>query len=844
MFKNNLVCHILVIVKCLAIKTKKKIRRCNINFIQFQISCMITRLVKWLQITPFICFDNLQSVKPKHQPKNLENQNIGMSFQKPPFETNKTSKPLFTLNMGTSLLFYLPKDEPNRNQYMTLLISHGGIVTDKYDQGDKIKVLSSRFFPNGYKINWLQDLINDGFLVDWDRYKWVQNYDESVYEETENATVFDGSASRVEPGYNNEFTLSPPNQPRNSLKKIIAPSRGHTRFNSEKDEFIIQKVRKHPRYRNSHKFFEELASYDILKGHTGNSVRSRYRNHLQSKVKYVWDTDEDGEIRVDDNGRKIKVLLSEYQGSLKNNFTAEDDYLLCSEVAKISGLPYETESKASFDVEDFYNDKIKKANNNSDSNYSDLNPVTYSFFDKMYRKNPNHTLHSWRDRFRKYVCIDVIPDYLKYYQRCLKLKIHPKNLPRKIEYTKNVNSSAMHELVESSSSSREVNSSALDEEIGETANSNIDAALNIQPPKLLDLDVDGSDEISEGEGYDEEITSSIDPETYQPEAATQTVPETENFNTTQVQSIQDDEINKLFSEAENRVHQNEKQLEVESRKRQNENEVEADNRKRQSKLDSVDPEYEMSEEGEAESQFQSQDFSTARQTLPEIEENTLLEIEENTLPEIEEDTFSKRNSSPIPIQSSFDIEYETTQSFDKTTDDVKEEDEEEFTYALHYVDSNVDLTDLCDLNRLKLGNLESQEDKFIRKIRRKVNYSESEGGMISGLRKLGLKDSLISHAAFSTNLDRKYMSEYLEFAIKQCIKFAKGQLDGSLAEGLEVRGEPGIWNRHYDTLLNDGDREGALLDVHSKDLIKKRKTFFIEYAAYIDAFDSLDSQFM
>ena len=49
----------------------------------------------------------------------------------------------------------------------------------------------------------------------------------------------------------------------------------------------------------------------------------------------------------------------------------------------------------------------------------------------MYRKYRNHTLQSWRDRFRKYIRdkSDLV-DYKEYYENCEKVGMAPRCLTR------------------------------------------------------------------------------------------------------------------------------------------------------------------------------------------------------------------------------------------------------------------------------------------------------------------------------------------------------------------------------------------------------------------------------
>lgn len=573
-------------------------------------------------------------------------------------------KPLFTRPDGKSLIFYIAKDEPLRSKYTKMIIENGGVVTDNepaVHNMSQIIVLSSNHVTNGYNIQWLNDSINQGFVGNLKLYQ-----------------------------YQNMI------QPRQKLKE-----RGHNRFNQEKDEFIIKNIRLNPRYRNSHVFFNKLAESDILKGHTGNSVRSRYRNHLQSQITWVYDTDENDQIKRDVYGHKLKIEFLKFQGTLKNNFIPEHDYLLCVEAAKVIGLNTHFPDE-NFDIDDFYYNHIKLVNDSS--SLPTNSPITYSFFDKMYRLKPIHSLHSWRDRFRKYVSIELIPNYIRYYEKCIKMNISPKNLPRKLEFTKRVSTRRItHELVTN-------DIPALDEEIGETANSNIDQVLSIQVPKLemVNPEEDLSDEISDDDLESQEFATA--------------------------KERQDDKLERIVS---SQIHEE--------------------------------------SEGKDSSQIQS-------------------EIQDSQIPT-----------------------------------------------HLHYVKPDIGIGDLFDLE--KLTNDASRfggNGDYILDVRTRTRSCTTLEEIYLKLRSIGFKDEFISHLALSTNVDTKYMSEYLEIVFNRIFSHINKKKTTPIANELNIYNQAGIWNIEYDNLL-DSD-ESLLLEVHSKDLIRKRKRFLTENIEVIDGYD--DSQYI
>jgi Myb-like DNA-binding protein RAP1 len=599
-------------------------------------------------------------------------------------------KSLFTTPDGKSLMFYMERMDPQRNKYKKLLIENGGVVLDSEPTNDFSNViyLSSVPVSSAISVQWIDDSIAQGFLGNSHLYRMMP--------------ATDVIAS-------------------NAIANTNPNPRGHNRFTHEKDEFILKQIRLNPRFRNSHVFFNKLAQSEILRGHTGNSIRSRFRNHLQSQLTWVYNTDENDEVVRDKYGHKQKINLQQFNRSLKNIFTAEDDYCLCVEASKTLGINVDIDPQDNFDVDDFYDKYIKAYNDGLVASNSSINQITYSFFDKMYRKKPTHPLHSWRDRYRKYVSSDIIAAYIKYYTRCQAVGIAAKNLPRKIEYTKRPSSKQVrHELM------RNQESLALDEEIGQTKSSNIDDSLlrqseHIQPPKLVDLDLpdrqDGSD--------DDEIEEDDD----------------------------DDQID---------------------------------------------------------------NFSTAKET------QSMHQIEE---------------------LDSKDLEVEATQQQGQN-DELEVSDTqvaiERVPTHLHYVRNDIEIVDLFDLNKLNVDAEKFSERKgdYILDVKARIRECATLEEIYDKLRSIGFKDEFISHLALSTNVDTKYMSEYLEVVFNRIFNYIKKGKRTPISQELIANGQPGIWNIEYDKLLDSN--EGLLLEVHSKELIRRRKKFLKDNYEIIDGFDSLD----
>lgn len=335
-------------------------------------------------------------------------------------DVNAAPRELFRGINNVVMLFYIPPRDPQRKKYKDLITQHGGIITESEPRdNNNIILISSQpiSYKTTYKPEFIDDCIASGTLVDLDNYKVLPlNYLE--------------------------------NKPKT-----------HNRFDSAKDQYILEQVRRNPRKRNSHAFFDNLAEHEVLRAHSGNSIRSRYRVHLRDKLDYVYKTNSNDELVTDENGNLIRVSVEDFPFTLKNRFTAEDDYLLCKEILR-------------FNVE-----------RNEDPNFDPYGQlsVPISFFGDFVRNKTakSHTINSWRDRYRKYVFKHGVKRYIDYYESCLKDNVTPKAITKPNDI-----SSEFRNLIGSSynpevrrTASHESGDSALDEEIGEVKSSNIDHAL-------------------------------------------------------------------------------------------------------------------------------------------------------------------------------------------------------------------------------------------------------------------------------------------------------------------------------------------------------------------------------
>lgn len=325
--------------------------------------------------------------------------------------------PLFTNPNGDPLYFYIPLTERDKEVYRNNIISNGGVVVDEAHLNLNVITLTSKPIRG-----------NLGFLFSY--------IDACLHHQT---------LVGIE-GYN--YSNLPPPVVAGDTKRIKTNSgvRSNSKFNVAKDAFILDQVRENPKLRNSHIFYDKLAKSSILAGHTGNSIRSRYRNHLKDRLDFIYEKDRNGNIKVDINNVKIQFRPSELPSTLKTKYTPEDDSIMC-EVAEeyIKKHPGVNERK-----------------------------LPYSFFGEVYKRKSTHSLHSWRDHYRKYFSQHSVSRYLKYYKAMIEAGLAP-------------------EPASGDWDGKGEDESALDEEIGEIKNSNAHDVLSLSntpiPKPILDLNV-------------------------------------------------------------------------------------------------------------------------------------------------------------------------------------------------------------------------------------------------------------------------------------------------------------------------------------------------------------------
>lgn len=284
---------------------------------------------------------------------------------------------LFQDDSGEPLVFYIdPFDRPNESLEKKIIAYGGHITLDANFAGSFIH-LSLRYHSRGRAVilpSFVEDSIAKGAL------QYLLGY-----------TVHPSKRGYGEDG---------PEAKKHKASKTT------TKFTPETDNYILEQVRMKPRFRTLHKFFEEISRHEALKNHTGNSVRSRYRAHLEHKLQYVYKTDEYDNLVLDADGQHIMVDASQAK-TIKNKFTALDDYNLCNDI-----INHVISNPAMAPAQSQYLDEDKFS-------------VSISFFDEYARNNPQHSSSSWRDRYRKFARAYGLQKYRDDYQKALETKEGP-----------------------------------------------------------------------------------------------------------------------------------------------------------------------------------------------------------------------------------------------------------------------------------------------------------------------------------------------------------------------------------------------------------------------------------
>lgn len=339
----------------------------------------------------------------------------------------KASAVFYNSSENAPVRFCLPPEEQGRNSLKALVERYGGKVVD-----DGSGYLISRHYyetRSSLKPAYILDCIKHGALLPFDNYR-VRPEDNN----DSNSTVVAAAAAAAAAAAidksnngtdNNISALSNNNNNNNNseigngddshhhgitdaemamtLARVESPTTiiniNKNGFTEAEDEFILEEVRKNPRRRATHKLFHEIAAK--MDRHTGNSVRYRFRNHLQKDLRYVYKTDTNNDLLTDQNGNYI--ITAAMPLTVKTKFTAMDDYVLCKAINQHRKVLFGTKT----------NKMEKKIS------------LTNKFFEMMEKDEPQHSRAAWRDRFRKFASHYGIDNYIQYYEDCIRESTEP-----------------------------------------------------------------------------------------------------------------------------------------------------------------------------------------------------------------------------------------------------------------------------------------------------------------------------------------------------------------------------------------------------------------------------------
>lgn len=345
-----------------------------------------------------------------------------MAIPSPPRPPGIGLRKIFTTPDGFPLEFFISADEPLHDKYVRLIEDHGGIVypLESADLLSSVIIISSQPWNlrSTVGFRYIDDSIAKGFLVGVDTQARGLSRAESLASTADNINsssyinTYDSKSLAVATAF--ETGAKKARQLREKPKNPRGPSK---KFTPEADQYILEQVRMKPRYRTSHKFFEELAKHPQLHGHTGNSIRSRFRLQLENKMEYVYKTNEHDEIELDEHGQRLAVSV-EGAKTLKMKFSADDDYNLCSDVLS-HVLTHQTLNLIrSEDPSDPYE--------LDESKFS----VPILFFDQYAIRHPHHSSLSWRDRYRKFARVYGVQKYKDDYDALVGTKEGPQPMRR------------------------------------------------------------------------------------------------------------------------------------------------------------------------------------------------------------------------------------------------------------------------------------------------------------------------------------------------------------------------------------------------------------------------------
>lgn len=181
-----------------------------------------------------------------------------------------------------------------------------------------------------------------------------------------------------------------PHQADHETRNLVLYETANVRyFSPEEDRFLFEEVRKfHWMGIKGHSLYAKIASnpFFVSRNRSTSSLRERMRT-LKYNLGYVYKTGKNNKLLKDANGNYIPT--TDITSKL-TPYTAYDDIILCKTI-------YEN-------IDIVTNER----------GYENIVFPT-SFYDKFAKLYDNHTPESWRQRFKNYILVFGIANYLKYY---------------------------------------------------------------------------------------------------------------------------------------------------------------------------------------------------------------------------------------------------------------------------------------------------------------------------------------------------------------------------------------------------------------------------------------------
>ncbi|KAG7663190.1 uncharacterized protein J8A68_003272 [[Candida] subhashii] len=730
--------------------------------------------------------------------------------------TTKAPTNIFVDKDGKSMLFHFPDNlkASDRDFYRALIIEHGGVITSNptpttiYLNNDP-----AAGGPGSVKFAYIDDCVAKKRLLSRDGYT-------STVGASAVATSRSGSSG-------------------NSTSNSSSPSRrGHTPFTPEKDEFILEQVRLNPRYRNSHVFFAELAKNPILKGHTGNSIRSRFRKRLESELQFVYKVDSKQKpIKHPETGQYIKIGVNESPKTLLSKYTPKDDYCLCKAAKKyLLASGYEI---------DFDEPLI----------------LPNAFFRAMERKWSHHSWSSWRDRYKKRVKPGMIPIYIAYVKECNEVGEEPKTL---LEFGKPDAGSAD----EVAGKETTIEQTSVEEDTNGNGNGNAQEP-NSEPIEQQDEEMQEATEATVDTSKSDkiEVPTLFYPESEEEDEDEEMVDASEELaveGQTEEQVAQGGEENIVEKEAEESIVEKEGEVPIEENAEHEAEEDVFETVERDADEDVFET-VPATLGQDAEEDFDQEVFETVPATLGKDEEmddaaqewmEEVLEEEdqgeavaqqtevsekagtvEANDEEESEQFFDVAQSQPARndeegSQQFHDVAQSQPAQIDKSPTRQAEEQQElsqisiveensQARIDIQYVNESVTAEDLFT------GDMHEIMDKGTIYSRTKAALSQNTEAIeiYDSLSKLGFTEVFISHILMATSADIALIPIYCHAVAENIEIYSSGNMTAiPISRLLEIDDTSGLWTLMQDLRLFT-ERESELLEHHSKKNIKDRKEF-------------------